>query len=37
MNQKGKLRIFFSYADGAGKTWAMLRAAKAEQRGGRRV
>ena len=37
MNQKGKLRIFFSYADGAGKTWAMLRAAKVEQRGGRRV
>ncbi len=34
MRQRGRLKIFFSYADGAGKTRAMLRAAHAAQKGG---
>ena len=34
MRQRGRLKIFFSYADGAGKTRAMLRAAHAAKKGG---
>lgn len=35
--QYGKLRIFFGYADGVGKTCAMLRAARTEQERGAAV
>ena len=31
---RGKLRIFFGYAAGVGKTYAMLRAAQAERSAG---
>ena len=37
MKPRGKLTIFFSYADGVGKTRAMLASAQAQQRAGRRV
>ena len=37
MKQRGRLTIFFSYADGVGKTRAMLRAASAQRRRGRSV
>lgn len=35
--QRGRLRIFFSYVPGAGKTRAMLEAARAEQKNGQQV
>ena len=34
MRQRGRLKIFFSYADGTGKTRAMLRAAHEAKKGG---
>src|SRR5262245_30215392 len=34
---RGKLRIFFGYAAGVGKTYAMLRAAQVERAAGRDV
>ncbi|MDY5349894.1 MAG: sensor histidine kinase KdpD [Candidatus Ventricola sp.] len=37
MKPRGKLTIYFSYADGVGKTRAMLASAQAQQRAGRRV
>ena len=37
MKPRGKLTIFFSYADGIGKKRAMLAAAQAQQRAGKRV
>ncbi|MGN1369276.1 MAG: DUF4118 domain-containing protein [Aristaeellaceae bacterium] len=37
MKPRGKLTIYFSYADGVGKTRAMLAFAQAQQRAGRRV
>lgn len=35
--EKGKLKIFFGYAAGVGKTWAMLEAARQEQAAGKDV
>ena len=34
MRQRGRLKIFFSYTDGTGKTRAMLRAAHEAKKGG---
>lgn len=34
--QRGKLKIFFGYAAGVGKTYAMLKAAHQAKKGGRR-
>lgn len=36
-NQRGNLKIFFGYAAGVGKTYAMLDAAQAEQKAGKDV